>query len=98
MAGASKKLGIWTSTSLVVGSMIGSGVFLVPAAMASFGSISLLGWLFSAIGAFFVARVFSRLSGMIPKSVGGPYAYTHYGFGDFAGFMIAWGYYISIIT
>ncbi|MCO5948433.1 MULTISPECIES: amino acid permease [Mucilaginibacter] len=98
MAGASKKLGIWTSTSLVVGSMIGSGVFLVPAAMASFGSISLLGWLFSAIGAFFVARVFSRLSEMVPKSVGGPYAYTHYGFGDFAGFMIAWGYYISIIT
>ena len=98
MAGESKKLGIWTSTSLVVGSMIGSGVFLVPAAMASFGSISLLGWLFSAIGAFFIARVFSRLSEMIPKGVGGPYAYTHYGFGDFAGFMIAWGYYISIIT
>ena len=98
MASRSKKLGIWTSTSLVVGSMIGSGVFLVPAAMASFGSISLLGWLFSAIGAFFIARVFSRLSEMVPKSVGGPYAYTHYGFGDFAGFMIAWGYYISIIT
>ena len=58
MAQASKnKLGIWTSTSLVVGSMIGSGVFLVPAAMASFGSVSLLGWLFSAVGAFFIALI-----------------------------------------
>jgi APA family basic amino acid/polyamine antiporter len=98
MASTSKKLGIWTSTSLVVGSMIGSGVFLVPAAMASYGSVSLLGWVFSAIGAFFLARVFSLLSTMIPKSTGGPYAYTHHGFGDFAGFMVAWGYYISIIT
>lgn len=99
MAKVSKqKLGIWTSTSLVVGSMIGAGVFSVPAQMAPFGSVSLLGWVFSAIGAFFVARVFSRLSVMIPKGVGGPYAYTHHGFGDFAGFMIAWGYYISIIT
>jgi APA family basic amino acid/polyamine antiporter len=98
MASTSKKLGIWTSTSLVVGSMIGAGVFLVPAAMASYGSVSLFGWVFSAIGAFFLARVFSRLSAMVPKSTGGPYAYTHYGFGDFAGFMIAWGYYISIIT
>ncbi|HVW96590.1 MAG TPA: amino acid permease [Mucilaginibacter sp.] len=99
MAGkSSKKLGIWTSTSLVVGSMIGAGVFLVPAAMAPFGSVSLLGWIFSAIGAFFIAKVFSGLSSMVSKSIGGPYAYTRSGFGDFAGFMIAWGYYISIIT
>ena len=98
MADPSKKLGIWTSTSLVVGSMIGAGVFMVPAAMASYGSVSLLGWIFSAIGAFFLARVFSRLSAMVPKSTGGPYAYTHSGFGDFAGFLVAWGYYICVIT
>jgi len=98
MAESSKKIGIWTSTSFVVGSMIGAGVFVVPAAMASYGSVSLLGWIFSAIGAFFLARVFGGLSERIPKSVGGPYAYTRYGFGDFAGFMIGWGYYISNIT
>jgi len=63
MAKASKnKLGIWTSTSLVVGSMIGSGVFLVPTAMASFGSVSLLGWLFSAIGAFLSRAYSARLA------------------------------------
>jgi APA family basic amino acid/polyamine antiporter len=54
MAVAPKKLGIWTSTSLVVGSMIGAGVFMVPATMAPYGSVSLLGWVISAIGAFFL--------------------------------------------
>ena len=92
-----KKLGLWTSTSLVVGNMIGAGVFLVPAAMASYGSISLLGWIFSAVGMFFVAKVFGNLSTLLPKSTGGPYAYTRHGFGDFAGFLVAWGYYISNI-
>lgn len=90
-----KKIGLLTSTSLVVGNMIGAGVFLMPAAMASFGSISLLGWVFSAIGSFFLARVFSNLSHMLPDSTGGPYAYTRHGLGNFASFLVAWGYYLS---
>jgi APA family basic amino acid/polyamine antiporter len=97
MAVSKNKLGLWTSTSLVVGNMIGAGVFLVPAAMAPFGSISLLGWVFAAIGTFFLARVFSGLSKMLPMGAGGPYAYTREGFGDFAAFLVGWGYYISII-
>jgi len=97
MAISKNKLGLWTSTSLVVGNMIGAGVFLVPAAMAPFGSISLFGWVFAAIGTFFLARVFSGLSKMLPLGTGGPYAYTREGFGDFAGFLVGWGYYISII-
>src|ERR1700712_3581436 len=91
-----KKLGLWSSTSLVVGNMIGAGVFLMPAAMASFGSVNLLGWVFSAIGSFFLAKVFGNLSSLLPQSTGGPYAYTRHGFGDFAGFLVAWGYWISI--
>lgn len=90
-----KKLGLWSSTSLVVGNMIGAGVFLMPAAMASFGSVSLLGWVFSAIGSFFLARVFSNLSKLLPQGTGGPYAYTRHGLGDFAGFLVAWGYYLA---
>jgi APA family basic amino acid/polyamine antiporter len=97
MASSKNKLGLWTSTSLVVGNMIGAGVFLVPAAMASFGSISLLGWIFAAIGTFFLARVFSGLNKLVPEATGGPYAYTRHGFGDFAGFLVAWGYYIANI-
>src|SRR5215469_15076001 len=93
-----QKIGLWTSTSLVVGSMIGAGVFMVPAAMASFGSISLFGWIFAAIGTFFIAKVFSGLSKMVPGEAGGVYAYTRHGFGDFAAFLVGWGYYISVIT
>src|SRR3954470_13523511 len=95
-ASAEKKLGLWTSTSLVVGNMIGAGVFLMPAALASFGSIGLLGWVFSAIGSFFLAKVFSNLSKLLPHATGGPYAFTRYGLGDFAGFLVAWGYYLAV--
>src|SRR6184192_4032999 len=91
----SNKLGLWTSTSLVVGNMIGSGVFLMPAALAAFGGISLLGWLFSAIGSFFLAKVFSNLSKLVPNKTGGAYVYTRAGFGDFAGFLVAWGYWLA---
>jgi len=90
------KLGLWTSTSLVVGNMIGSGVFLMPAALAAYGGISVFGWIFSAIGAFMLAKVFSNLSKLLPGADGGPYAYTRKGFGDFAGFLVAWGYWISL--
>lgn len=90
------KLGLWTSTSLVVGNMIGAGIFLMPAAMANFGSIGLLGWVFSAIGSFFLAKVFSNLSKLLPHATGGPYAYTRNGLGDFIGFLVAWGYYLAV--
>lgn len=92
------KLGLWTSASLVTGNMIGAGVFLMPAALAAYGSISLLGWVFSSIGAFLLAKIFSHLSKLMPRADGGPYAYTREGLGDFAGFLVAWGYLISTWT
>ncbi|MGI9547790.1 MAG: amino acid permease [Flavobacteriaceae bacterium] len=91
-----KKLGIWMSTSLVVGNMIGAGIFLMPAALAAYGGISVIGWLVSAAGALLLARVFSKLSLLIPNSNGGPYAFSKAGFGDYLGFLVAWGYWISI--
>ena len=90
------KLGLWTSTSLVAGNMIGAGVFLMPAALAVYGSISILGWLFAATGAFLLAKVFSNLSKLMPQADGGPYAYAQKAFGDYTGFLVAWGYWISI--
>jgi len=87
---------MWGATSLVMGNMIGGGIFLLPAALAGYGSISLLGWLVSAIGSILLALVFSRLSRVLPQKNGGPYAYTRAAFGDFMGFLIAWGYWISI--
>ena len=70
--------------------MIGSGVFLLPAALAAFGGISMVGWLITATGAIVVALMLSRLSRLVTK-VGGPYAYAQRGFGDFVGFLVAWG-------
>jgi APA family basic amino acid/polyamine antiporter len=90
------KLGIWTSTSLVIGNMIGAGVFLMPSTLAGYGAISLLGWVIAAIGALLIAKIFSNLSKLLPSADGGPYAYSQKGLGDFAGFLVAWGYWISV--
>ncbi|MCB0632647.1 MAG: amino acid permease [Saprospiraceae bacterium] len=91
-----RKLGLWMSMALVVGNMIGSGVFFLPASLGAYGGISIMGWIFSAIGALFLALVFSKLSREIPGLSGGPYVYTRAEFGEFAGFLVAWGYWISI--
>jgi APA family basic amino acid/polyamine antiporter len=91
----SGKIGFWSSTSLVVGNVIGSGIYLLPAALALYGGISIFGWIFTLAGTIFIALMFSRLSRLITKA-GGPYTYSREGFGDFAGFIVAWGYWISI--
>ena len=75
--------------------MIGSGVFLLPSALAQFGSISIGGWLVTSTGAIMLALVFGRLARQVPKP-GGSYAYTREGFGEFAGFLVAWGYWIAL--
>lgn len=75
--------------------MVGSGVFLLPASLAPFGGIALVGWLVTAVGAVSLALVFARLARLIPRA-GGPYAYTRAGYGDFAAFWIAWGYWIAL--
>ncbi len=90
-----KKLGLWMCIALVVGNMIGSGIFLLPAALAAFGPISLAGWLVTSAGAIALALIFGRLARLVTKT-GGPYAYAREGFGNFAGFLIAWGYWIAL--
>jgi amino acid transporter len=88
-------LGLGMCTALVVGNMIGSGFFMAPAALAPYGTVAILGWGVMAIGAVCLGLVFARLARIAPAT-GGPYAYTRMGFGRFAGFLIAWGYWISI--
>lgn len=90
-----EKIGFWAASSLVVGNMIGSGIFLLPATLAIYGGISVFGWILTTVGVVFLALVFSRLSRII-KNPGGPYSYTKEGFGKFAGFLVAWGYWVSI--
>ena len=90
-----KAIGFWTLLSLVMGNMIGAGVFSLPASLARYGSISLLGWAFTAIGSLLIALIFAKLSQKIPHA-GGPYAYCRKGLGDFMGFQVAWTYWISL--
>ncbi|MFB4298522.1 amino acid permease [Actinomadura sp. NTSP31] len=92
---ARRRLGLWMASALVVGNMIGSGVFLLPSALAKYGPISLVAWVFTAAGAVLLALVFARLARAYPQT-GGPYAYARRAFGDFVGFQTAWGYWIAV--
>ena len=56
-AATARELGFWTAVALVVGNMIGSGVFLLPASLASYGGLALLGWIVSATGSVLLAMV-----------------------------------------
>ncbi|OUR94646.1 amino acid permease [Flavobacteriales bacterium 34_180_T64] len=95
MSSNKQKVGLVTATSLVVGNMIGVGIFVLPAVLSNYGSISLLGWVFTATGALILAKIFSNFSKIIASKSGGPYVYTKVGFGDFTGFLVAWGYWIA---
>jgi basic amino acid/polyamine antiporter, APA family len=82
-------------TAIVVGNMVGSGFYLSPSAVAPYGPLSIVAWIVMGIGAGCLGLAFARLASMTPAT-GGPYAYTRLAFGDFAGFLVAWGYWISI--
>ncbi len=94
MITSSRKIGFFTVLALVIGNTVGNGIFLIPSSLARFGSVSLLGWLFTSLGVIAIAMSYARLSRMHP-AVGGPYAYCRKGFGDYIGFQVAWNYWIS---
>ncbi len=94
---SAKALGIWSCTALVIGNIVGSGVFLLPASLAPYGIFAIVAWVLTALGAVALALTFARLARAIPRA-GGPYAYTRAAYGDFAGFWVAWGYWICLWT
>ncbi|KTD24982.1 basic amino acid/polyamine antiporter, APA family [Legionella lansingensis] len=89
-------LGLPASTSLVIGNMVGAGIFLLPASLAAIGSISLLGWVVTALGSILLAIVFGKLSQRLPL-VGGLYAYCHHELGSFAGYQVGIAYLLGNI-
>jgi arginine:ornithine antiporter / lysine permease len=93
----SGKLGLWSLTALVVGSMIGGGVFSLPQNMAKGASPAavMIGWAITGVGMLALAFVYQNLSTRKPGLDAGPYAYARAGFGDFVGFNSAWGYWLS---
>ena len=81
----SNKIGVVAATLMVAGNMMGSGVFMLPANLAGIGSIALLGWLITCVGAIALALTFAKLASIDPAA-GGPYAYTRKAFGDYMGY------------
>ena len=94
MTSNARQIGLFPATMLVAGNMIGAGIFMMPTVMASIGSISSLGWLVTAPGAFIMGYMFARLGHASPKA-GGPYAYAREALGDFAGFQCNLLYWFS---
>ncbi|KGB54472.1 Putrescine transporter [Sphingopyxis sp. LC81] len=79
------KIGVVAATLMVAGNMMGSGVFMLPANLSAIGSIALIGWIFTIVGAVALALVFAKLAAIDPAA-GGPYAYTRKAFGDYMGY------------
>ncbi|KJH87437.1 amino acid APC transporter [Pseudomonas fluorescens] len=92
-----EKLPLGALIALVVGSMIGGGIFSLPqnvSARANVGAV-LIGWAITAVGMLTLAFVFQTLANRKPALDSGVYAYAKAGFGDYMGFSSAWGYWIS---
>ena len=79
------KVGLIPVTLMVSGNIMGSGVFLLPANLASTGGIAIYGWLVTIIGALALSMVYAKMSSL-DSSPGGSYAYARRCFGPFLGY------------
>lgn len=89
------ELGLGSSTALVIGSIIGTGVFTMPAVLAGAGTSSIITLGVIAVGAVLLGLMFGQLTKRVPTVDGGLYAYARHEFGDFAGYVTAWCYWIT---
>jgi APA family basic amino acid/polyamine antiporter len=92
---AERQLGLTMTTALVVGNMIGAGIFLLPAVLAPYGANATYGWLVTIAGALFIAATLAILSAHIE---GGPFVYVEEAFGSEVAFVVMWSYLVSIWT
>lgn len=99
MGDQTKKLGVMMLAALVVSAMIGGGIFSLPQNMsqgAGAGAV-LIAWIITGVGIFFLANTFRILADARPDATTGIYAYARLGFGRFAGFQMAWCYWLCNI-
>lgn len=90
-----RQLGFWLCLALVIGNVIGTGIFLLPAALAPYGWNALFGWILTIGGALCLAFVFGRLTRAMPMAAG-PYMFVHEAFGALPAFAVAWSYWIAL--
>lgn len=88
-------LGLTSATGLVIGSIVGTGVFTMPAVIAGAGTMGIAVLAVIAVGAMLLAVLFGQLTKRVPNSDGGLYAYSRHEFGDFAGYLVGWCYWIQ---
>ena len=92
-----RAVGFFSLLGMVIGSMIGGGVFNLPQNMASGAGLGavVIAWIVTGVGMFFLANTFRTLADKRPDLTAGIYSYAREGFGRFAGFNSAWGYWLS---
>ena len=88
-----RTIGLISAISLVAGNLVGSGAFMLPSGLASYGSISLLSWIFTSTGALILALIFAKFS-MKFHATGGPHVFAGEAFGPHVSFFVAWGYWM----
>ena len=91
------KVSLAVLTALVIGSMIGGGIFNLPKQMAAAAAPGplIIGWLITGVGMLMLAKVFQGLAVQRPDIDAGVYGYAKEGFGNYLGFSSAWGYWVS---
>ncbi len=91
-----RELGLAAATAIVVGNMIGSGIFTAPQGLAAGSNpkTTIIAWILTAVGSMLLALSFAKLGVAMPQT-GGPIVYTKKAFGEFASFLIAWTYWIG---
>lgn len=92
-----RPFGFWTATALVVGGMIGSGIFMMPAALAPFGWTGSIAWIVSIAGALAIAYTIGRLAQAMPET-SGAVAITGVALGELPGVLVGWSYWVSVWT
>src|SRR6185437_4690184 len=88
------QFGLTAAMALIVGSIIGVGIFNLPTSLAFYGPITLVSMALTTVGALTLALLFAALSRRLPAD-GGPYAYSRVAFGNKLGFANAWSYWIT---
>src|ERR1051326_1084312 len=100
MADLPRKLGLWDSTAIVVGTIIGAGIFLVPNVVAQQlpSATWIVGaWIFTGVLSFFGALAYAELGAMIPAT-GGQYVFLREAWGPLFGFLCGWTYFFVVLS
>jgi APA family basic amino acid/polyamine antiporter len=94
-ARADRRIGFWTCTALVVGNVIGMGIFLLPASLAPYGFNGLVGWAVVMAGSLVLAAVFAKLARVLPDA-DGPFDYIRLTLGEVPAYLTMWAYWVSV--